>query len=386
MEYRLKILSVAAGLFLALFASGCGKGGGGGSGEPDSPYLETSRYMEAGTTAGPFFVDVPEGAASLTIIADGGDTSDMDISSLIDPTGRRMMTDGLNDPMGRNMAQAAGQSVVTITIPHGGDYAFTPGRWSFDVTHYASPGGGRDVSVYTIVKEAEGSELSLNLWLVGMEGLSSEEEAALETIMDEAERLAAAAGIRISRTERHTVTGEDGARLTYIDLDADDNSNGQPDGMDELFRLSADAGNDYVNIFFVRYIGQGVIGYSGGIPGPPLIQGTAHSGVIVSTFGGFSNMTRADLEMQGATIAHEAGHYLGLFHTTERSGVEFDPISDTPECARSEYDKNGDGIVSSRECRGVDGPNLMFWSAASYPQETLTETQGRVLRLSPAVK
>lgn len=342
--------------------------------------------MEPGSTEGPFTVDVPEGAASFTIIADGGDTSDMDISSLVDPTGRRMITDGLDDPMGRNTAQASGQSVVAITIPHGGGYAFTPGRWSFDVTHYASPGGGRDVSVYAMVKDAEGDELGLNLWLVGMGDLSSVDEAALETIMDEAERLMAAAGAQIGGTKRHFITGEAGERLTYIDLDSDSNYNGQPDGMDELFRLSASADNDYVNIFFVRYIGQGVIGYSGGIPGPPLIQGTAHSGVIVSTLGGFSNMTRADLKMQGATIAHEVGHYLGLFHTTERSGAEFDPISDTPACARSEYDKNGDGRVSPLECRGVDGPNLMFWAAASYPQETLTETQGRVLRLSPAVK
>jgi len=35
------------------------------------------------------------------------------------------------------------------------------------------------------------------------------------------------------------------------------------------------------------------------------------------------------------TLAHETGHSLGLFHTTEASGV--DPLPDTPQCTRVPY-------------------------------------------------
>ncbi|VAX24862.1 hypothetical protein MNBD_NITROSPINAE02-248, partial [hydrothermal vent metagenome] len=117
---------------------------------------------------------------------------------------------------------------------------------------------------------------------------------------------------------------------------------------------------------------------SGGIPGPP-VNGTPHSGVIVSTLGGLSGLSSADRRMQGNTMAHEMGHYYGLFHTAESSGQSFDPISDTPQCGASR-DSNGDGKVSPEECSGAGGDNLMFWQApVSGLQTRLTAGQRFVL-------
>ena len=57
-------------------------------------------------------------------------------------------------------------------------------------------------------------------------------------------------------------------------------------------------------------------------------HGSPHSGVALSwddTGGGESD------ELLGLTLAHELGHYLGLYHTVEQDGTTFDPIEDTSE-------------------------------------------------------
>lgn len=343
--------------------------------------------MPEGATRGPYNVEAPEGTVSITIIADGGDTSDMDISGIMDPYGLRIVTDGLSDPIGKNLSQGYGQSTVAFTFPHSDSYSLKPGVWSFNITHYASPDGGpRDVSVYTIVKDKMGEELDVNVWIVAIPDYSGENDASLRKMLSEFDRLIKTAGVSLGDIKINVLSGPDAERLTILDINTDANFNGQPDDLDELFKFSSQVDNDYLNLFLVRSMGASVIGYAGGIPGPPLLQGTAHSGVAISTFGGLSTMSQADLVLQGATMAHEVGHYLGLFHTTEKSGNGFDPLSDTPECDRGVYDTDGDGAVSAAECSSADGPNLMFWSAASYPQEELTPAQSLVMRLFPAVR
>lgn len=83
-------------------------------------------------------------------------------------------------------------------------------------------------------------------------------------------------------------------------------------------------------------------------------------------------------------MAHETAHFLGLFHTTERDG-QHDPISDTPECPKSN-DVNLDGLEAS-ECINLDGQNLMFWGAGvlGLAQDQLTDGQRLVLHRNPLV-
>jgi len=98
----------------------------------------------------------------------------------------------------------------------------------------------------------------------------------------------------------------------------------------ELLALSSGASGDGLNVFFVASmagLGEGSAGYSGGIPAPPDIRGTGRSGVALIFLG--SEEQTAD------TLCHEAGHYLGLFHTSELYGADgplHDPVTDTAEC------------------------------------------------------
>lgn len=69
------------------------------------------------------------------------------------------------------------------------------------------------------------------------------------------------------------------------------------------------------------------------------------------------------------TGAHEAGHFLGLFHSTENMlagllGMKHDPISDTPN---------------------DDANNIMFNNPAQGTDHYLSPMQGVVMRSNPLV-
>ena len=122
------------------------------------------------------------------------------------------------------------------------------------------------------------------------------------------------------------------------------------------------------------------LGIAAGIPGPNGIPGTAASGVMVSVdthLDGDGETLLTDL--MGETMAHEVGHQLGLFHTTEDTGTEHDPIGDTPECD-VEYDLDGDGELTAEECEAAGGRNFMFWTSAEFAQFEMSPIQAMVLR------
>lgn len=118
-----------------------------------------------------------------------------------------------------------------------------------------------------------------------------------------------------------------------------------------------------INVFFVDAFTDSslVLGIAGGVPGPLAVVQTSASGVVIAldpmTSGGTIDWRRA-----GQVIAHEAGHQLGLFHTTEAAGTSHDPLSDTPECP-STRDSNGSRQVDASECGGAGAEYVMFWQS-----------------------
>jgi hypothetical protein len=99
----------------------------------------------------------------------------------------------------------------------------------------------------------------------------------------------------------------------------------------EMFRTSATVGQHRaVNVYCVSWFDGtllNVAGLSGGIPGAAT-NGTRDSGIalrIMPTFPEF-------LDAYAVLFAHEIGHYLGLYHTTETNLLGEDPLSDTPRC------------------------------------------------------
>ena len=373
-------------LALAAMTASCDKGNG--DPPPRHPDAMAVEFLAPGQIAGPYSIQVPAGSVSLTIMADGANASDMDIIKVSGPSGESFIDGGSNDLIGRNFANGYGQSAVEMTIPHGGDYDFPPGVWTFWIRHTRSrEPEPKEVGIYTDVKSAPGSRLNLNLFIIASGDVSAQAEPILNEVLARFQASMGLMNITVGAVEVIYLTSDEARKHIHVNMDTDFDNNGQPDDMDALFMMSANYKKGHINIFFVDSFGfQGILGIAGGAPGPQLVQGSANSGVAINTFGGFTSLQGKNINTVANTMAHEVGHYLGLLHTSERYGDTFDPIADTPECDVNVRDKDNDGMVSADECSALDGPNIMFWSSASFSQEEVSGTQKYVVSLNPAIK
>ena len=119
--------------------------------------------------------------------------------------------------------------------------------------------------------------------------------------------------------------------------------------------------------------GWDYLGLSGSIPGA--LVATSRSRVAISwlanagTDGQFDDV---ELQIYGETIAHEVGHYLGLFHPVETTYDLWDALDDTVEC------------TTESQCEDDLGANLMFpWPVCNavgcVSQDELTPEQQGVM-------
>jgi hypothetical protein len=172
-------------------------------------------------------------------------------------------------------------------------------------------------------------------------------------------------------------TGDLG-RFSVVDVADDDYSE-----FNDLLRTASPANPRTLTFFLVDEIsnitagGATILGLSAGPPGAAGINGTSKSGVIVSA------IDYADAPDDVAKImAHEGGHFLGLYHTSEKDGGTFDPLPDTTKCP-SENDANGNGTMNSDECGGLGAENIMWWTLSTAATPGFTADQSYVLRRNP---
>ena len=357
--------------------------------------------MQPRTSSEELFVDV-RGSSFILIAVGETFTSDIDIHSVVDPSGATLVTEdrGDDDPIGRNRLNIAGGSAVAGLFPHTPAYSVQPGRYSFRIKNNDEV--ERDIRVKAIVKNGvnpSSGTLNVNLVFCGVPGLLASnalrgETPASQDILagfNEFKRiLRDAAHIEIA-TPTLLDCSPESAKITTVFSGKDSNGNGQSDELDLLFGvhrqdksigLSSDLPDNALTVYLIPTIeprlfepsGGTLLGVSGGIPGPAFTPGTRHSGVAVST-----SVAPAIL---GRTMAHEAAHFLGLFHTTESDGQRHDPLLDTPECPKGN-DVNINGLEAS-ECVNFDGQNLMFWDGGSSGIQ-LTDGQRLVLHRNPLI-
>ena len=292
------------------------------------------------------------------------------------------LKDGPDNPV----AQGNYVNPLTLLIPNGPRAQPSGDGYQLELES-KRPGALR---LTRLSRRSSGQRLDLNLFYVGARGLVPDGARGvprLEAALEELERILEPAEIYLGEVRQVLVQGELLRRGTPLP-NAEVSAGFQTllsqyqvlPQLPELFRLSAGAANRALNVFFIADIdsrgsGGDVGAIAGGTPVPLGMHGTPGSGIVVAAD---MFLDDADATELGRTLAHELGHALGLFHTTEVDGLVFDPLPDTPVCTLAS-DRSRDGALDALECAADGGDNLMF-PTSDTEGTTLTPQQIEVLR------
>ncbi|MCC6748173.1 MAG: hypothetical protein IT371_10970 [Deltaproteobacteria bacterium] len=348
--------------------------------------------------------DLPPHATSFVLTTEVGSASEAGlVARLADPTGNVLV-----EPTGDSCKFYSSatryypaEQVANLYYPNVPTLKITPGIHTYQVvaTKMDLP---VTVKLTTKLGTAQKGTLNINWFFLNLQGTcipgptlnaaTAATHAWFRTVGTNMRSILKNAGLTIGYETFHDLNSP---ALDVIEVP----EQGQPRELQSLFASSRALALPSLNIFFVREIksttlGGMVLGISGGIPGPPGIHGTASSGIAMS-------MQTACLEKNSSynpahTLAHEIGHYLGLFHNQENivnPGYDKDAKKVVCPCPcgpnlSCQYD------IGASWCRGLDplpdtdtsDKNLMFFAAEStemFQGNQLSPQQIRVILNSP---
>jgi hypothetical protein len=354
----------------------------------DYTVYDSTQFVDRGPNS--YFV-VPDDVVSLTFIAQDMEGSDLyaSVPSLVAPDGTAWIDsaswNGVVDQPVREILgayqinSALAPSSDTLHVQQGQYQAiFTLFNDTMAGTHIQS----RRTRALVRVKRAPGGmlpdsgTLHMRLFFVGVSGVSASSaptNSALQRAIHGMQAVYATVGVDVVVDGYAVISGTDASTFSVVDTEEE---------FEQLLTRSASTTGDVLNLFFVRSVSmsaglEGAIGVAGDIVGPPGIHGTIHSGVVV---GWESTMGFGGPTVTAQVMAHECGHYLGLWHTQESQPActgmlgpgcspfgSVDPISDTPGGRASE-------------------PYLMNWFTSDGSNTTLSSGEGIVMRSNPLVQ
>jgi hypothetical protein len=408
--------------------------------------------------------NIPAGTGGFSIVSQGGvttQTADITVISpsgnftlpnsvvpetVTEPNGSRFYSDLVNPPADPSAALAAygGLSPWTgaFTVPNttAALTAFAngvpAGTWNFKVGDFAqecvelgptqctggSITGDYDITVLTRPTVGAIGTVDVGIYLVTKSltfgtAAAAVNNAGMQRMLSTLQAIYGRAGLCLGKVTFYDVpTWAKDRYATGVSADA----TGPCSDLDQMFTISA-AANE-LSFFFVDDIAQqagappggpSVVGIDGTIPGPSSFGGTLHSGAVVNasnigagTCGTSLAFTRCGSDLTAYIAAHEGGHFMGLYHTTESIGGFFDPVADTGQCscpvcapAASQpkcFQNNptlppgqGPTQVFGSDCNTVtcEGAQyLMFWIIDSNSVGNVSAQQAQIVRANPVVR
>ncbi len=332
---------------------------------------------------GSFEIPVDTVAFTLTV-QDHVDASLLaQIDELVDPNGAAVISSADQDPLVEPIIRSyTDLELSSVLVPADDRFRVVPGRYTYSVSLVNDFIGvrvrtERPATVLLQIKRAPRvlpsmGSLDIRCYFVPNASLSARTAPAdprFVAALAELRQAYAMMGVEVRVAEYLDVQGPEADRFTVID---------SPREMGELFATTVRGRSNFLNLYFVAGISFGdAIGIAGSIVGPPGIHGTSNSGVIVDLDGTVPPMGEPDTI--GGTIAHELGHYLGLWHTQESA----DPCTEPGEIDCSPwggYDAIADTPNTPRGAINY----VMYWAIAPQARQ-FSAGQARVVRGSPLI-
>jgi hypothetical protein len=358
-------------LFLTLLlAAGCD--GGGAADNFDLVDLGSFTTDADGLVNIPW--EAPEGVVSTEVFCGpyGYDTiaTADDVSS---PDGTMVFDD--DAPYDGALRVGVLDDMLPVLVPVSPDLPAVAGEWSMNFFIDASELPAT-VSCSALARTGETSSSNLidvNIVFVGVDGISAGMTAQAAESDDTVQAVVTGLG------DLWSDLGVSLGTVRYSDFAGDVASATTIEGYSEFGNLlrTVDDGAE-LTFFMVQDIdlgdGASILGLSGGPPGVAGHGGTSKSGVVINV----ANVA-ASPEQVSLIMAHEGGHFLGLFHPTENDLGGQDPLGDTPVCS----DSDGDGSLTSAECAGSGSENVMWPTAQVGTATSFTSDQGWVVARNP---
>ena len=251
------------------------------------------------------------------------------------------------------------------------DTPLESGTWTivlgtYDKEGYPTP----DSSINVLVSTKEDADIStgrIQAWIVTTDLVDEQARLALEEAVEKWKELWNNVGLEL--TVRYGTGASEPLPLVYEGTSEIEELRSQ--GFDnELLVIVGESFEDAPDI----------LGFSGNVPGA--LIASPRSAIAVSwlanagTDGVFDEQ---EIQLFSETLAHEAGHYLGLYHPVEIEFAQWDALSDTEECN------------SQLTCQQALKNNLMFpypicMGSTCVEQYILTEQQKAVLHQNTGVQ
>jgi hypothetical protein len=331
---------------LILVGTACDVGPSGRP-RPDDP-LSVDTFSATTNQAGKFSIDldVPEGADHFQLTAIGDRDEWVYVEEVWDPRGDRVVfwRDWWDSP--RSLTNAIfGDRVVAFDWPsREEDGTLTPGTWTIegsmtDDQYYYATRAGLEVST-ALKQDPDFTDSTVAVRIVWADDVESDPAvvAAVEEAVERWREVWAGAGLALD--ERYVTSNLD-PNLGWAWTGDDPNVEAR----------SQDKREDELQLIVGEQVRQqlGTYGVAGGIPGTIVPSGSTY--VVLSWLahaGRNATFDADETRLMGETMAHEVGHYTGLFHPVESNYDAWDALADTPECG------------NWRTCESELGTNVMF--------------------------
>lgn len=339
--------SLPGSLALSLVFVGCklGDGGKGGSRSGDGLYTQTYTATADDNGVATIQVDIEDGDGAFLVNGEA-EKGFLAVESVRAPSGSKVLdweewTSG-DESLTEAVYAAAADTTVNWPVREE-DTQLSAGTWTVDIAvlsrnYYYLPGEFIDVTVQ-IKPDDSFNEGTVRALVVYAEGLDEDPDVveATEAAVTRWGEIWGAYG----------VTLEADFISSSIDPDLPDPSNA-----DDLLSNASESGDNHDVTVIIGDTVAGSIEYygiSGSIPGT-LVAGP-RSGVVISWLanaGGDGRFDETDIKIYGETIAHEVGHFAGLFHPVEMTWDYWDALEDTERC------------TNANRCESDLEDNLMF--------------------------